>query len=83
MFIVQYFTASYIQYVYRARICKRLRSPGINTEESVPPAYVAWRAGTPNAIIEPARQGENRFLGSLKSLQLWAQYSDFFKSEVT
>ncbi len=30
----------------RVRICKRLRSPGINSKESVPPAYVAWRAGT-------------------------------------
>ncbi len=39
----------------RARICKRLRSPGIVSEELIPPAYIAcqptgWR---------------NRFLGSL------------------
>ncbi len=27
-------------------IFKLLRSPGINFKESVPPAYVAWRAGT-------------------------------------
>ncbi len=29
---------------HRARIYKRLRSPGIDSEESIPPAYVAWRA---------------------------------------
>ncbi len=30
----------------RARICRRLQSPGIDSEESSPPAYVTWRAGT-------------------------------------
>jgi hypothetical protein len=30
----------------RARIFKRLLSPGIDTKELIPPAYVAWRAGT-------------------------------------
>jgi hypothetical protein len=30
----------------RARIFKRLRSPGIDSKESIPPAYEAWRAGT-------------------------------------
>ncbi len=30
----------------RARICKRLRSPGIDSKESIPPGFVAWRAGT-------------------------------------
>ena len=29
-----------------SRICKRLRSSGIDSKESIPPAYVAWRAGT-------------------------------------
>ncbi len=29
----------------RDRICKRLWSPGIDSEESMPLAYVAWRAG--------------------------------------
>ena len=28
----------------RARICKRLRSPGIDSKESIPPACAAWRA---------------------------------------
>jgi hypothetical protein len=30
----------------RARIFKRLWSPGIGSKASIPPAYVAWRAGT-------------------------------------
>ncbi len=29
-----------------ARIFKRLWSPGIDPKEWIPPAYVAWRAGT-------------------------------------
>ncbi len=29
----------------RARICKSLRSPGIDSKVSIPPAYVALRAG--------------------------------------
>jgi hypothetical protein len=35
----------------RARICKRLRSPVINSKESIPPAYVAWLAGTSNKVV--------------------------------
>ncbi len=27
---------------YRARIRKRLRSPGIDSKESIPPTYEAW-----------------------------------------
>ncbi len=57
----------------RARICKRLRRPGIDSEDSIPPAYVAWRAGTTNKVIVPARQAENRFLGSTKGLQIRAE----------
>ncbi len=34
----------------RARICKRLWSPGIDSEESSSPAYVAWRASTTNTV---------------------------------
>jgi hypothetical protein len=30
----------------RARYFTLLRSPGIDSKESIPPAYVAWRAGT-------------------------------------
>ncbi len=39
------------RHICRAQICKRLRSPGIDSEESIPPAYVAWRAGTSNMVI--------------------------------
>jgi hypothetical protein len=51
----------------RARIYKRLRSPGIDSKESVPPAYAAWRTGTTNSVIIPGPPGyiiwRNRFLG--------------------
>jgi hypothetical protein len=58
-----------------AGICKRLRNPGIDFKESIPPAYVAWRAGTRNSVVVPARQAGNRFLGSFKGLQIRAQDS--------
>ncbi len=57
----------------RARICKRLWSPGIDSEESILPAYVAWRASTSKRVVVPAHQAGNRFLGSLKGLQIRAQ----------
>ncbi len=57
----------------RARICKRIRSSGIDSEESIPVAYVAWRAGITNMVVVPARQAGNRFLGSLQDLQIRAQ----------
>jgi hypothetical protein len=56
--------------VYRARICKHLWSPGIDSEESISPAYENWRAGTKNRVVVPARQAGNRFLVSLKGLQI-------------
>ncbi len=59
-----------VKYGFRARICGRLWSPGIDSEESTPPGYVAWRAGTKNRVAVPARQAGNRFLGSLKDLQI-------------
>ncbi len=53
---------------YRARICKRLRSPKIDSKESIPPAFVAWRAGTISLFVVAARHASylgwrNRFLG--------------------
>jgi hypothetical protein len=51
---------------HRTRICKRLRRPGIDSEDSLLPAYVAWRAGTTNSVVVPACQAGNRFLGSIK-----------------
>ena len=35
----------------RAQIFKFLRSPEIDSKESVPPAYVAWRAGTTTLFL--------------------------------
>jgi hypothetical protein len=61
-------------FLSRARICKRLRSLGIDSnQESIPPAYVAWRACTSNMVVAPTRQAGNRILGSLKGLQIRAQ----------
>ncbi len=62
-----------VNIITRARICKCLWSPGIDSEESIPPAYVAWRTGTTNRVIIPARQAGNQFMGSLKGLQIRAQ----------
>jgi hypothetical protein len=59
--------------VNRDRICKRLWSPGIDSWESILPAYVAWRASTTNRVFVPARQAGNRFLCTLKGLQIRAQ----------
>jgi hypothetical protein len=41
-------------------------------QESIPPAYVAWWAVTTNRVVVPARQAGNRFLGTLKGLQIRA-----------
>jgi hypothetical protein len=62
-----------IGWPYRARICKPLRRPGIDSEDWIPPAYVAWRAGMTNRVVVPACHAGNRFLDSLKSLQIRAQ----------
>jgi hypothetical protein len=54
-----------------ARICKPFKEPR-NRLESILPAYVACRAGTINMVVVPARQAGNRFLGSIKGLQIRA-----------
>jgi hypothetical protein len=59
--------------VSRARICKRLRSPGIDSKESIPPACLAWRPGTSNRVVLPACQAGNRFQGYLQGLQILAR----------
>jgi hypothetical protein len=66
-----------ILYMLRVRICKRFRSQGIDSKESILPAYMAWRAGTTNRVFVPASQPGNRFLGSLKGLQILAQVGRF------
>jgi hypothetical protein len=40
----------------RSRICKRLRGPGIDSEEKILLAYVALRAGMTNRVGVPAHQ---------------------------
>ncbi len=37
--------------LYRDRIFKLLRSPGIDSKVSIPPAYVAWWAGTTTLFL--------------------------------
>jgi hypothetical protein len=44
------------EYLSRARICKRLRSPVIDSEDSIPPAYVDWWVSTTTRVIVPERQ---------------------------
>ncbi len=52
-------------------------------QESIPPTYVAWRAGTTNRVAISAREAGNRFLGYLKGLQIRAQASgQRFKDDV-
>ncbi len=55
--------------VHRAQ---SLRSSGIDSKESILPAYVAWRASTSNRVVVPARLTGNLFLDSLKGLQIRA-----------
>jgi hypothetical protein len=40
----------------------------MDSEESLPPAYAAWQAGTINWVGVPACQAGNGFLGFLKVL---------------
>jgi hypothetical protein len=56
----------FFQYRTMFRIYNRLWSPGIDSEESISPTYVAWQAGA-------TRLFGNRFMGSLKDLQIRAQ----------
>jgi hypothetical protein len=57
----------------RARICKRFKRPGIDSKGLNLPVYRAWRAGTSNRVVVPAREAGNRSLGFLKRLQIRAQ----------
>jgi hypothetical protein len=40
-------------------------------------AYEAWRSGTSNRGVVPARQAGNRFLGSIKGLQIRAHIAAY------
>jgi hypothetical protein len=61
-----------------ARICKRLRNPGIASKESIPPAYVARQANTTTLFDVPAYQATVHWLaesipGLIKRLQTRAE----------
>jgi hypothetical protein len=59
-------------FVTRAQICKRLRSSGIDSTESIPPTYVVWRVVVPDRETTWAG-GIDSFesnLGLLKRLQI-------------
>ncbi len=45
-------TFLYLTKASRAGIISLLWSPGIDSRESIPPAYVAWRAGT-TTLFQP------------------------------
>ncbi len=58
--------------VTRGRIFKLLRSPGIGSKVSIPPAYVVWRDHTTTLSVVLARQAtyigwQNRFLRRIDS----------------
>jgi hypothetical protein len=48
----------------------QVRALKSNSKELISPAYVAWWARTSNKVVVPVRQARNRFLGSLKGLQI-------------
>jgi hypothetical protein len=52
----------------RARICKHLRSPGIDSKDSISQAYVAWRAGYDNPICRSGPPGYT-LTGRINSLE--------------
>jgi hypothetical protein len=47
-------------------------------QESIPPAYLVRQAGTSNRVVVPASQAGNRFLGSLKGLQIRTLHTILF-----
>jgi hypothetical protein len=49
------------------RIFKRLRSLGIDSKESIPPAYIAWRADTTTFFVVLDRQKAGE-INSLESI---------------
>ncbi len=59
----------------RARICERLRRPGIDSKEPIPPAYVAWRPGTLTLFVvrpDKLQRLAESIPGLLKHLQIRA-----------
>jgi hypothetical protein len=60
-------TGSLKVYKFRARICKRLRGPGMDSKESILPAY------TSRYVKQGCRTGLPGLELTLKGLQIWAQ----------
>ncbi len=60
----------------------RLYCPRIDSNESIPPAYVAWRAITSNRVLVLARQAGNRFLGPLKVYKFGLSWNFIFRSSL-
>jgi hypothetical protein len=52
---------------FRARICERFRSPGIDSKETISPTYVAWRPGTITLFVFLVRQATQA--GGIDSLE--------------
>jgi hypothetical protein len=68
------------------RICKRLRSPGIDSEESIPPAFVAWWAGKPKRDVVPVWEsipGLLKRFTNTGSENLTIRTEDLSKTEIT
>jgi hypothetical protein len=60
----------------RARICKRLWSPGIDSEESISPVYVAWRASTKNRVsYQPGRLRIDTRTGFIRGILRGVRYA--------
>jgi hypothetical protein len=55
---------------HRGHFSLQIWSSAIDSEESIPPAYVGWRTITTNRVVVQARQAGNRFLGSLEGIQI-------------
>ncbi len=75
-FLPRWFSLGWASFCVNSRRGRRLENrSGFDSKESIPPTYVAWQAGTTNRVVVPARQDGNRFLGSLKGLQIRAPVS--------
>ncbi len=63
---------------YGARIFKLLRGPRIDSKASIPPTYVAWRAGTTTLFLpSPHRSFKNSSSGGLTPSYLPTDYRSF------
>jgi hypothetical protein len=85
-FLVWLFTRSapLFEGILWARICKRLRSPGFETKESIPPTYVAWWVGTATLFevqYRPTRLHRLPGIDSKFSKRLINEHIHFFNSE--